>query len=67
VATILSALALTGCPMEFGKGGFNDRAVHNDTRDNMFELRACSAAYKDKVCGDGPDKDDAECERCGGR
>jgi hypothetical protein len=32
-----------------------------------LELRVCADAYRDQVCGDGPNKDPNACARCGGK
>jgi hypothetical protein len=63
---VLSFMAMTGCPSEFGKDGRVNKAVHNDTRANMLELTSCSPARKLEVCSNGPNKDRDACKKCGG-
>jgi hypothetical protein len=61
-AGILSVLALTGCPSEFGKEGRIAKAVHKDAQE-QFSIERCSDAYEQEVC-DGPNKDSEECRKC---
>jgi hypothetical protein len=61
---ILSALALTGCPSEFGKDGRVAKAAHQDAQDQIG-IVGCSEQYKHKVC-DAPHRDEKECLKCGG-
>ncbi len=63
---VLSVMAMTGCPSEFGKDGRVAKAVHKDSEENLLELKQCSDAWKQEVCGDGPHRNRAECEKCGG-
>ncbi len=63
---VLSVMAMTGCPSEFGKDGRVAKAVHKDSQENLLELRSCSQALKDAVCGDGPNKNPKKCLECGG-
>ncbi|WP_224241607.1 hypothetical protein [Hyalangium gracile] len=62
---ILSALALTGCPSEFGKDGRVAKAVHKDAEEQVLELTRCSEARRREVCAPGKQSSD-ECRRCGG-
>jgi hypothetical protein len=64
---VLSFIALTGCPSEFGKDGRVNKAIHNDTRQNMLDLKGCSDAWRAEVCGDGPNQNPVKCKECGGR
>ena len=59
---ILSVLALTGCPSEFGKEGRIAKAEHHDAQD-QFGIKRCSEAYRNEVC-EGPHKDDEKCSQC---
>ncbi len=63
---VLSVTATTGCPSEFGKSGRVSKAVHNDSQENLLELTHCSDAWKAEVCGNGPNSNRYECEKCGG-
>ncbi|MFL5350772.1 MAG: hypothetical protein ACJ8AT_38875 [Hyalangium sp.] len=63
---VLSVMAMTGCPSELGKDGRVAKAVHNDSQENLLMLKSCSQAFKDAVCGNGPDKDEKKCHQCGG-
>ncbi len=63
VLLVLSTLALTGCPSEFGRGGRIDRAVHKDGQEQLG-IKSCSDAYKKEVC-EGPQRDDQKCLECG--
>lgn len=58
---LLSLLALTGCPEDFGKDGTMDRAAHQDVED-MFRKRCTQEKYEE-FCKDPLSK---ECrEVCG--
>ena len=61
---IFAALALTGCPSEFGKEGRVAKAAHHDAQDQLG-IVGCSEAYKREVCG-GPGYNHEECLKCGG-
>lgn len=61
---ILSVLALTGCPSEFGKGGRIDKASNQDAQ-SQLGIKRCSEAYKDEVCN-GPQRNERKCRECGG-
>lgn len=63
---VLSGMTMTGCPSEFGKDGRVAKAVHDDSQENLLMLKGCSQAFKDAVCGNGPDKDQEKCRKCGG-
>jgi hypothetical protein len=63
---VLSSMAMTGCPSEFGKDGRVNKAVRNDTRENLLELTGCSEAWRAEVCGDGPNRNRNACKKCGG-
>ncbi len=62
---LLSVLAMTGCPSEFGKDGRVSKAVHNDSQENLLNLTRCSEARRAEVC-EGPNRDPFECQKCGG-
>ena len=64
-AGILSVLAMTGCPSEFGKDGRIDEAVEKDSKERLLELTSCSEQYRHQVC-DPPHRDEVKCKRCGG-
>ncbi len=65
-AVVLAAVALAGCPSEFGKDGRIDKAVEKDVREKLEGLPVCSEEYTEEVCY-GLNQDEAECKRCGGR
>lgn len=60
---MLSALALTGCPSEFGKDGRVSKAAHKDAMG--ITRRICSEQELWEVCK-GPNKDPDKCHECGG-
>jgi hypothetical protein len=60
---VLSVLAISGCPSEFGKEGRVDKAVHKDTQEHLLFITGCSETRKQEVC-EGPLKDPVECEKC---
>ncbi len=61
---VLSVLAMTGCPSEFGKGGRIDKAVERDVRSQLGVV-GCTEQRKHEVC-DGPNRDYDKCQACGG-
>lgn len=61
----LSAMAMTGCPAEFGKGGRIDKAVERDSQEKMLMLKSCSQQRRQEVCGPGQENSKA-CLECGG-
>jgi hypothetical protein len=63
-AVVLAAVALAGCPSEFGKEGRIGKAAHKDVQDQL-EPGDCPEEYILEVCH-GSNKDPAECKRCGG-
>jgi hypothetical protein len=65
-AVVLAAVALAGCPSEFGKDGRIDKAVEKDVQEQLDNLPLCSEEYVEEACY-GPNQDEAECKRCGGR
>jgi hypothetical protein len=58
---VLSVLALSGCPSEFGKEGRIGKAAHKDATD--LSISRCSQAKIDEVCGKGRE-DTPECKKC---
>ncbi|HLL04720.1 MAG TPA: hypothetical protein VK539_29310 [Myxococcaceae bacterium] len=64
-AVVLAAVALAGCPSEFGKDGRIGKAVEKDVKEQLDDLPFCSEEYVEEVCY-GPKIDKAECDRCGG-
>jgi hypothetical protein len=62
-AVVLSVMAMTGCPFEFGKSGRVGKAVHKDTEEHLLYITSCSEARKRDVC-EGPLRDPVECEKC---
>lgn len=65
-AVVLAAVALAGCPSEFGKDGRIDKAVGKDVQEQLDGIPLCSEEYVEEVCH-GPNQDEAACKRCGGR
>ncbi|HEX8701987.1 MAG TPA: hypothetical protein VF815_24370 [Myxococcaceae bacterium] len=61
----LAAVALAGCPSEFGKGGRIGKAVEKDVQKQLDGVAQCTEEYIEEVCY-GPRMDAAECDRCGG-
>jgi hypothetical protein len=61
-AVVLAAVALAGCPSEFGKEGRIGKAVEKDVREQL-NLVECTEEYMKKVC-EGPEQDDFLCEQC---
>ena len=61
---VLSMLAMTGCPSEFGKEGRVSKAVHKDSQEQLGITR-CSDSVRERVCAPGKEAS-AECRRCGG-
>jgi hypothetical protein len=61
---VLSILATTGCPSEFGKDGRVAKAVHKDSQDQLG-IKKCSEQRKKEVC-EGPRRNSKECRQCGG-
>jgi hypothetical protein len=61
---VLSVMAMTGCPSEFGKDGRVAKAVHKDAQDQLLITR-CSEERRQEVCAPGK-KDSVECRKCGG-
>lgn len=66
-AVAFSIVMLTGCPSEFGKEGRIAKAVRKDVQENLLELKSCSDAWKQEVCGNGPNRDWKKCQECGGK
>lgn len=58
---VLSVMAMTGCPSEFGKDGRVSKAVHKDTMD--LAIKRCSKARIEEVCGKGK-QHTPECRDC---
>ena len=59
------AMAMAGCPSEFGKDGRIGKAVEKDVKEQLDGIPQCSEEYIEEVCS-GPRMDNAECDRCGG-
>ena len=62
-AISLSIMAMTGCPSEFGKDGRVNKAVRQDTQDQLLFITGCSRTRFEEVCGPGK-WDSDECLRC---
>jgi len=60
-AVVVSCMAMTGCPAEFGKDGRVNKAIHKDTQELV--IRRCSNERIAEVCGPGRE-DSEECRRC---
>lgn len=60
---VLSVMAMTGCPSEFGKDGRVAKAIHKDTQEQLV-IKRCSEAYKKEVC-EGPQRNEQKCRECG--
>jgi hypothetical protein len=61
---VLSLVAMTGCPDDFGKEGTIDRAAHQDTLDRLESN--CPERIYQLYCSEGREQS-AEClKRCGG-
>jgi len=59
---LLSLVAMTGCPEEYGIGGRIDQAVRKDMLENI--PKPCSQKDLQEYCG--PDKSVEECRKqCG--
>jgi hypothetical protein len=61
-AVVLVAVALAGCPSEFGKDGRIGKAVEKDVNEK-FKRDECTEEYMEEVCN-GPNQDDALCKQC---
>lgn len=61
----LSVMAMTGCPSEFGKDGRVAKAVHDDSKENLLEIKNCTPKRRQEVCGNGRENSEA-CRECGG-
>jgi hypothetical protein len=64
VVAVLSVMATTGCPSEFGKDGRVNKAVRKDVQENLI-ITSCSDAVRKRACAPGKENSD-ECRRCGG-
>ncbi|WP_407739948.1 hypothetical protein [Hyalangium sp.] len=51
---VLSGMATTGCPSEFGKDGRVAKAVHKDS--DALVIRRCSKEKIEEVCGNGKEQ-----------
>jgi hypothetical protein len=60
---ILSAMATTGCPSEFGKDGRVGKAVHQDSQEQLLYITRCSEKMLKEVCARGKEDSD-DCLRC---
>ena len=63
-AVVLSGMATTGCPTEFGKDGRIAKAADKDAKENVMELKGCSPQRRQEVCGPGQERSRA-CLECG--
>jgi hypothetical protein len=59
---VLSVLAMTGCPSEFGKEGRIAKAVHKDSEGQLGLIR-CTKERIEEVCGNGR-QHSPECQDC---
>ncbi len=60
---VLSVLVMTGCPSEFGKDGRVDKAVQQDTQEQLLFISGCARELFEEVCT--ADKwDSEECMKC---
>jgi hypothetical protein len=64
-AVVLSVMATTGCPSEFGKDGRIAKAVHRDAKEQIIIIRQCEDRYRTQVCAPGKENSE-ECLECGG-
>jgi hypothetical protein len=60
---ILSAMATTGCPSEFGKDGRVGKAVHQDTQEHLLYITKCEKKWYKEVCAPGKEDSD-DCRKC---
>jgi hypothetical protein len=60
---MFALMMMTGCPSEFGKDGRIAKAIHQDSMELV--RRNCSVEERRAVC-EGPNKDPAACQECGG-
>ncbi|XXF78276.1 hypothetical protein P2318_00530 [Myxococcaceae bacterium GXIMD 01537] len=61
---MLSLIAMTGCPEDFGKEGRIDRAVHRDVRERLQQN--CSWEDFTAKCRPGREQSKECIEACGG-
>jgi hypothetical protein len=61
---VLSVMAMTGCPSEFGKDGRIGKAVRKDARDQLG-ITGCSEA-RSKEVSECPNRTDSKFQECGG-
>jgi hypothetical protein len=61
--TVLSVMAMTGCPSEFGKDGRVSKAVQKDTQEHLLYITRCAQTRYEEVCGPGK-WDTDECLKC---
>jgi hypothetical protein len=60
---VLSMMAVTGCPSEFGKDGRVDKAVQQDMQEQLLFVTGCEEKRYKEVCA--PEKwDSDECRKC---
>ncbi|WP_224361077.1 hypothetical protein [Hyalangium versicolor] len=57
----LSAMAMIGCPSEFGKEGRVAKAAHKDSMELV--IKRCSPERIEEVCGNGRENT-PECKQC---
>jgi len=62
---ILSVMATTGCPSEFGRDGRIAKAVHKDAQEQVIIIRRCVDQERKRVCARGQESS-KECLECGG-
>ncbi len=61
---VLSMMAVvTGCPSEFGKDGRVDKAVQQDTEEQLLFITGCEEKKYKVVCAPGK-WDSEECKKC---
>jgi hypothetical protein len=60
---VVFTMTATGCPSEFGKDGRVDKAVEQDTQEQLLFLTGCSQTRYKEVCAPGK-WDSDECVRC---
>ncbi len=62
---VLSVMATTGCPSEFGNDGRIAKAVHKDAQEQVIIIKRCGDQERTRVCARGRETS-KECLECGG-
>ncbi len=62
---LLTVMATTGCPSEFGIDGRIAKAVHKDAKEQIIIIRRCEDDERTRVCAPGKENS-KECLECGG-